>query len=410
MRYLLICLFMFSPLLQAAEITAQVDRDNLHMNETFQLVLEASGSIDDDPDFGPLEQDFDIVSRSQSSNISIINGSYSKTTKWSLTLMPKQAGVITIPSIAFGKDRSPQLQVTIKPAGAPGTGKGDNLYLEVDASTSQAYVQGQVLVTVKMLSSDNISQYGINDLQHEGVDVVVEQLGDDKQYRTYRNGKAYLVLERHYALFPQAAGSLHILPFRGEVQVGGGSRSLFDPFGGRSQVKRVRSRGLDISVSGIPQGYTGNTWLPAKELQLVEEWPDAKNGKPVFKVGEPVTRTLSLMADGLTSAQLPTLAQASIDGIKQYPDQPTLHDNKKASGIIGIREERIALIPTRPGSYTLPAIEVPWWNITSGGISPAVKWKPRASRRGRSRSPPAAAPATPALQSRHHWQRHRPLA
>lgn len=368
MRYvLLISLLMFSQLLSAAEITAQVDRNTLHLNESFQLVLEASGSIDDDPDFSVLEKDFDILSRSQASNISIINGNYRKTIKWSLTLMPRQAGVITLPSVPFGKDHSPQLQVTVKPASAPGTGQGDDLYLEVEASGKQAYVQGQLLITVKMLSGNNISQYGINELQHEGVEVVVEQLGEDKQYRAYRGSKPYLVLERNYALFPQQPGSLRILPFRGEVEVGGANRGLFDPFGGRSQIKRVRSRGLDIEVRGMPQAFTGPHWLPAQEIQLVEEWPDARDGKPVFNVGEPVTRSLSLLADGLTSAQLPQLATAgNIDGIKQYPDQPTLHDNKKPSGIIGIREERIALIPTRAGSYTLPAIEIPWWNVNTG--------------------------------------------
>ena len=371
MRYLVMIFLLFSPALQAADITAQVDRNSLHMNESFQLVLEASGSLDAEPDFSVLEQDFDIVSRSQSSNISIINGNYKKTIKWSLTLMPREAGVITIPSVAFGKDRSPQLRITVKPASAPGTGKADDLYLEVEASTSRTYVQAQLVITIKMLSGENIARYGIDALKLEGVDAVVEQLGEDRQYRAYRGSKPYLVLERSYALFPQQPGQLRLLPLRGEVEISSGPRSMFDPFGGRSKIKRVRSRGLEIEVEDKPAAFSGTTWLPAAELQLVEEWPDARDGKPVFRVGEPVTRTLSILADGLSAAQLPELAQTDIDGIKQYPDQPSLHDNKKAEGIIGIREERIALIPTRPGRYTLPALEIPWWNVQTGTMEVA---------------------------------------
>ena len=72
------------------------------------------------------------------------------------------------------------------------------------------------------------------------------------------------------------------------------------------------------------------------------------------------------MADGLTSAQLPEFKQASIKNIKQYPDKPGLQDIKKDTGIIGIRQEKIAYIPSRAGNYTLPAIEVNWWNAQTG--------------------------------------------
>ena len=116
-------------------------------------------------------------------------------------------------------------------------------------------------------------------------------------------------------------------------------------------------------MQDIPAEFTGKLWLPASDVQLIEEWSP---NPPVFKVGEPVTRTLNLFADGLTSAQLPELRGKDIDGIKQYPDQPVLNNDKNSDGVIGGRREKIALIPTRSGNYTLPAIEIPWWNIKTG--------------------------------------------
>ncbi len=400
MRYLLITWLLFFPALsQAATITAKADRDTVRLNESFSLVFEADGSVDDDPDFSALEQDFDILNRSQSSNLSIVNGRYSNTTKWALVLMPKSEGVITIPSIPFGKDQSPQMRITIKAAASSGGGNG-GMELELSASDLHPRVQGQVIVTVKLISDKNIARYGIDPLKHSGVDAVVEQLGDDKQYRAYRGGRAHLVLERRYALFPQQAGKLHIAPVLGELEIGDGRNGFFDPFGRRNRIKRLRSQALDIEVKAIPSKFSGGHWLPAAEIQLVEEWPDSKDGKPVFKVGEPVTRTLSLLADGLTSAQLPELTPAAIDGIKQYPDQPSLHDNKKTDGIIGIREERIAMIPTRAGRYTLPAIEIPWWNTKTKRMEtariPARKIQVAAT--AASASPPVTAPTEPASQ------------
>lgn len=371
MRYVFLALIMFGSLTQAATITAEADRSTVHLNESFKLVFKATGSVDEDPDFSPLETYFDILNRSRSSNISIINGDFQKSTQWSLTLMPKQAGSITIPSIDFGEDKSPQLRMTVKEASAPGGSNTDGMSLEMETSSDQAWVQGQLLVTVKLLSNRNIARYGINELQIEGIDARIEQLGDDKQYRAQRGGETYLVLERNYAVFPQQSGRLRITPLLAEVELASGRSQLFDPFNRRGQVRRLRAGGRDVEVRGIPSDYSATHWLPAREIQLIEEWPDSQDGKPEFRVGEPVTRTLSLLADGLTSAQLPRLPASPIDGIKHYPDQPTLHDNKKPDGIIGIREERVAMIPTRPGSYTLPPVEVSWWNIQSGQVETA---------------------------------------
>jgi len=82
-----------------------------------------------------------------------------------------------------------------------------------------------------------------------------------------------------------------------------------------------------------------------------------------FTVGEPVTRTLMLFADGLTSAQLPEIESALPEGLKQYPDQPLLRDRENPDGITGIREFKVAIVPSRSGRFTLPAININWWNV-----------------------------------------------
>ena len=76
----------------AATISAQVDRNPVHLDETFNLFFEADDTPDDDPDFSPLKNDFDIINQSQSSNISMINGQFSKKIKWTLSVMAKRSG------------------------------------------------------------------------------------------------------------------------------------------------------------------------------------------------------------------------------------------------------------------------------------------------------------------------------
>src|SRR5690606_27149737 len=73
-----------------------------------------------------------------------------------------------------------------------------------------------------------------------------------------------------------------------------------------------------------------------------------------------------ISAQGLQGSQLPPLEMESGDGFKLYPDQPRVEDSVSASGILGSRIESVAVVPTRPGQLTLPAITLKWWDTVSG--------------------------------------------
>jgi hypothetical protein len=92
-----------------------------------------------------------------------------------------------------------------------------------------------------------------------------------------------------------------------------------------------------------------------------------------MKVGEPLTRTLKLVARGSTVGQIPELNNTKIDPqLKAYNDQPVSHEDKTTTGIMASREEKIALIPANAGSYTLPAIQIPWFNTQTLKIEMAT--------------------------------------
>jgi hypothetical protein len=199
----------------------------------------------------------------------------------------------------------------------------------------------------------------------EAGDAVIKRLGEDSNYQTMRNGKRYTVIERRYAIYPQQSGPLTIKPvmFTGQMVVmQNRPRSIFDTLQQRSQIKRVVSTTVQRQVRAIPPGFSGSNWLPAKNVELVEQWPGQQKS---MVVGEPVTRTVALMVDGLTSAQLPALAQNYPAELKSYPDQPLLKETPSAQGITALRQEKIALLASAPGTLTLPAMEVPWWNTAT---------------------------------------------
>ena len=357
----LFCLFALTA--NAADIQVKVDRTHIELNETFTLTFESNEEPDGEPDFSPLEKDFQILNTGSSSNISIINGQYTRSKKWNLSLIARHKGTITIPTINFGRDSSPSYQVTIKQP-QKSTGKqGETFISELLISSDSAYPQQQIIITQRLLSSNNISAYEFSPLKTSGVEVTIEKLGDVKQYQTNQGNTPYLVLEQSFAIFPESSGKLEIEPSvasaRVSLQGSRNNRSPFDSFRSNTKTVRRSSDGKSISIKPVPDSFKGKHWLIANEVQLVEEFPENKS----FKTGEPVTRTLLLVADGQTAAQLPEFIASDIKGLKQYPDKPLLKNNTSEDGITGAQQLKVALIPSSAGSYTLPAISVPWWNM-----------------------------------------------
>lgn len=355
-----LCLLLAALPAPAADIITRTDRTEIGVNESFTLTFDAHGGVNGEPDFSPLEELFEIVNNTQSSNFTIVNGQATHKQTWTLTLFPKRSGTITIPPISFGSEQSPELQIEVTRQKTQSTGAGEDIFLKVEATPKDPYVQEQVVYTVRLYRAVNTGNASLSEPELSSSDAVVKQLGSDNNYETQQAGRRYAVYERRYTIFPQTPGTLTIHPIRFDGVIQSHSRGFFDPFGGGGgQRVRLMSEAVELNVKPIPPTFNGAYWLPAKELRLSETWsPDP----PAFKVGEAVTRNLAISAVGLTAAQLPELTPQTPQHFKQYPDQPTLEDNQQGESALGVRLDKLALIPTRPGRYTLSAIEIPWWN------------------------------------------------
>jgi len=340
----------------AAEVEVIIDRNPVQVNESFQLVFSLDHSPARDPDFSVLQQHFLVLGNNRSNNISIINGEYQRSVKWTLQLMAKQIGEHEIPAIRFGDERSEPFLVSVQPSSMASV-PHDQQVLELTVDRSEVHVQGQVILTMRLLSATDIAAYQFGKIPAQDLDLVIEPLGDLRQYQTRIADRSYLVLEQQFALFPQQSGQLDIPPVLAEVRLP--SRSRIDPFNNGGDIRRFRSQPLVIDVKPIPAEFGGDYWLPADRVELSEQWPNDLTG---LVAGEPITRSITLIADGLTAAQLPEIELQTIDGIKQYPDQPVLQDSRGSKGIRGQRAQKVALIPAAPGIYRIPEISVSWWN------------------------------------------------
>lgn len=402
------------PLPALAALRAYVDHNPVAQDESFTLTVESDGDVDGSPDWSPLKRDFDLQGQSRNTSLSIINGSMSRKTQWMISLIPKRTGRFQIPPISVGGERTQSLSVTVTAASqAQAQQPGGDLFMEVSAEPATAYVQQQIIYTVRLFHAVDLgSGATLSKPDLPDGNAVVEKLGKDKSYQSVHDGVRYDVIERRYAVYPQKSGEVDIAPveFDGDIVEGGGGNGLFafgiDPFNQRTRHKRLHSRAVHITVKPIPPAFHASQWLPARSLQLEQSWsPDP----PKFEVGQPVTRTLTVLADGLTSSQLPALGGSAVSGLKRYPDQPSLKETQSDDGITGLRTEKTAYIPTRAGTITLPEIRIPWWNTTTDKMEvatlPARTFTVAPAATGNNTAPPPApaaaapAPASPAQAS-----------
>lgn len=342
----------------AIEISVGTDRNPVNLNESLQITFTANDKPDAEPDFSPLEKDFTILNQSQQQSTQIINWEKTTSFQWILTVMAKSTGNLVIPAINFGKDSSQFSSIIVNKVNVTNN-VNDDLFLQVTVDNAQPYIQQQVIYTLKLYRKVDISQASLTEPELQSA--MIEKLGEDKNYNTQYQGENYVVTERKYAIFPQKSGVITISPvtLTARVIIANQRRrnSFFNQQSART--KRVTSEAVTLEVQAKPADVKGH-WLPAQQIYLQEKWPD---NLVQVTVGEPYTRTISLFVKGATVSALPELYGKNMPAnLKAYPDQPVLKEEARKTGMVALREEKIALIPGQAGTYILPAIEIPWWS------------------------------------------------
>lgn len=407
----LVALLLWSLCAQAA-VTAQLDRDQIQPGESVQLNLERQGSGGAEPDLSPLKKDFDVLGRSSGSSIQIINGSISRHKTVRVTLAPKRSGMLTIPALSWGGEQTEPLQLSVTAGGTQaqthaGNTNSPHVFFTSTIDEAQPYVQSALLLTVRLHTDLPLQQASLD--FSGNTDVLVQQIGQDQQSRETRDGHTFNVVERQYLLQPQRSGSLTLdgPTLNAEVaDSSGGGPFGNDPFfsGMLGSTKPIRLHGkpIELDVRARPDAATGSDWLPARSLTLEHSLsPDSTQ----WHAGDPLTLHLRLRAAGLTGTQLPDLSSKLHlpDGIKAYPDQAKLDSSVVDGGIVGTRDQDIALIATQPGRYQLPELRVPWWDSKAGVqreiVLPAMSFEVTAASGAAATTKPSSATpvASPSL-------------
>ena len=374
----LICLLLSAPFfLFSAEFTASVDRTQMNLGESFQLVLTLKdASARGIPSLQTLRQMFLINSQQQSSNTVIVNGEATTSTSWKFSLVSQGEGQWEIPSIAIETSEGalstqPISIEVVKGNAATSEFSGlEGVDLTVILSNDKPYKNEPFIYTAKLTSQRTVANLQLQKPELE--DAIVEPLGEPKVYDKVDKGMRVDVMEFSFLITPLKAGPLKIpsVTLQGGIPIKrrgyGGSLfdNTFDPISimqGFDRLEPFTLRAEEKNLEVRPAAMT--PWLPARSLKIEEIWDPSQ----VLQEGEPLTRSFKIIAEGIKSSQLPSLNDCQFNGnlFKIYADTPQTGDEVKSGQIKSWRKEQYTLIPQDSGDLTLPEIAVTWWDVVN---------------------------------------------
>ncbi|MCV2885405.1 BatD family protein [Aestuariibacter sp. AA17] len=356
---LLLLSALFIPMTTLANVTeviASVDKNPVMVDESFILTVTANGDAERNAfDSSILMQDFIVGRTSISSQTRMVNFKTDRSTVWSTVLIPRGTGQFTIPAIDIDGKRSKPIQLLVVPkTHSQGSGQRD-IYLETHLNKHEVYLQQQLTYTAKLFLAKDITRGSLDAPKLDSAEI--RQVGKDKEYNDIINGKRYRIIERTFAIIPQKSGEFSITGpvFQGEV-VDSRNRG-FGFINPTTTVNRIGDT-QTINVIPKPDSYSGN-WLASEFVELTEEWHPSTES---VNEGDPITRTISLTAVGVVDTQLPDLDVDYPSSVNTYPDKPSSTTVEKDQSLIAQKTFSTAIIPSQPGTLTLPEVRVPWFN------------------------------------------------
>ena len=361
-----------------AELSTRLSRSSIDELESVQLTIRANGTRSvEELDLSELEKNFQVLNTNTSSQYQYINGNEQSWVDYQITLKPRIAGTLTIPSLTIGNESSLPLTLKVRPISQSLRDEINQLvFFEVETSKESVYVQAQLLFTRRLVYSNGVQLYNEIPGPPKIANALVLILGETRSGNTERNGKKYGVVEQRFAIFPEMSGKLEIPA----IDITASVRLIERGRVSRKGV-RVSTTDLLVNVMPVPEAYPEEApWLPAQAIILTQTLEPGVNKA---NVGDTLQRKIQVRIDGNTGSILPSLnAQPSESLFSIYPTAPSIEDDTSGDSVIGFRTESSSIVPLQPGQLSLGETSITWWDTVSNEVRISVLADSRISAAG----------------------------
>jgi hypothetical protein len=172
----------------------------------------------------------------------------------------------------------------------------------------------------------------------------------------------YAGIRRFYLIYPEQLGRFEIPPI--EVSV---------PFAAappETTKETLRLPPLHFQADLPPAARKLDYFLPTSQLTIREKWSAPLDQ---LRVGDSISRVIVVSAEKMRAMLIPPVSLPAPEGVKVYPKSPSVEDQKSPIGefLQGVRTERASYLFEKRGDFTLPGVEVSWWDLAAQKVKNA---------------------------------------
>lgn len=237
--------------------------------------------------------------------------------------------LLCLPQLAAA---DPQLRVQARLVPDTGVLVGATVNMEVDLLVDTWFTAAPVLPKLELAGA------------------LVSPPGGEAQHLNEKlDGTPFFGLRYTYQITPQQARSFSIPALEFVVQPGQGSGPV-----------SLKSPPLGFAAKALANAR-GQQQLVARKVTFTQT---LQPSHAPLRVGDSVTRHLTLQAEGAQAMLIPPPVFTEVQGTRRYLQSPQVKPLSDGRGGTsgGVREDSATYVITQAGTITLPAIELTWWD------------------------------------------------
>ncbi|MGX1086792.1 hypothetical protein [Pseudomonas sp. AP3_22 TE3818] len=233
----------------------------------------------------------------------------------------------------FAADPQLKVQATLHPA-AP-VMVGGLVELQLDVFTDTWFTSAPTLPDLKLPGA-----------------LVMPPDGHAEHLNQTINGQSFSGMRYSYLITPNLAQGFDIPALTVQATPGQASHAL-----------NAQSQPLHFNAAQPPGFQPGEAELVAQGLRFSQQ---TIHSATPLKVGDSITRELTLQADGALAMSLPKPTMDAIKGLSRYPKAAQIRNLDDGRGHFngGQRIDSVTYRIDTEGHYSLPAIELKWWDAS----------------------------------------------
>ncbi|EJN28371.1 hypothetical protein PMI35_03064 [Pseudomonas sp. GM78] len=167
------------------------------------------------------------------------------------------------------------------------------------------------------------------------------------------DGQSFSGMRYSYLITPNLAQGFDIPALTVQATPGQASHEL-----------SAQSQPFHFNAAQPPGFQPGEPMLVAQGLRFTQK---TIHSATPLKVGDSISRELTLQADGALAMSLPTPTLDAIKGLSRYPKAAQIHnlDDGRGNFTGGQRIDSVTYRIDTEGHYSLPSVELKWWDASS---------------------------------------------